>query len=215
MFVTPEGSRGPCATPGSEAWQSSVGALGLSAKVRGERGEPSLPGSQCQGMLSHAHTPFQQGLQPVPSHYPWAGSQRQAGSVSQELLPPCRVPAAWLGLPALGTSSDLCRGGLAPSWCRVAVPQHVGVWLLEEMPAAFLPKPGSAGTRAQCGQLVPIPYPCTGSGVQSLFSDARELLGAGGKGGQGHLGPASPTSLPFLSHFSAEKGRAPGGWGVL
>lgn len=51
-------------------------------------------------------------------------------------------------------------GACATAWCHVAVSQHV--WLSEEMPAAFLPKPGSAGTHAKCGQPVPNSPPLEG-----------------------------------------------------
>lgn len=150
-------------------------------------------------------------LQRVPSHYPWLGSQRQGGFMSQEVLPPCQVPAAWLGLPVLGTRNDLCRGGLDPAGPHVAVSQHAGAWLSEEMPAAFLPKPGSAGTRAERGQLVPNPPPlhglCSAPGVQSLFSGSRELLGAGGQDGKETLAPASSTSAALPEPLPCGEGK--------
>lgn len=151
-------------------------------------------------------------LQRVPSHYPWVSLQRQAGCVCQETVPRCRGPAAWLGLPVLGTRSDLCWGGLGPAWCHLAVSQHVGVWLFEEMPAAFLPKPGSAGTSAECGQLVPnsprLDGLCSAAGVQSLFPGGRELLGAGGQDGKGNLGPASPTSAALPEPLLCGEGKS-------
>lgn len=170
-------------------WGCGTAERGLCAKIRGEV-SPSCQGPCARACLAMLTRSSSRVLQQVPSHYPWVSSQRQVGLLSQQVLPPCRVPAARLGLPVLGTRSDLCRGGLDPAWCLWLCPSMLvsGSWRKCQRLSWHLCQVLAA--RAKSPTLEGL---CSAPGVQSLFPAGRELLGAGGQDGKGNLGPASPT----------------------
>lgn len=150
-------------------------------------------------------------LQQVPSHYPSVSSQRQLGLVSQEVLPPCCIPAAGLGLPLLGTRSDLCRGGLDPAWCLWLCPSTLvsGSWRKCPQPFSQRLSWHLCQVLAACAKSPTLEGLCSAPGVQSLFPAGREMLGAGGQGGKGNLGPASPTLAALPEPLLCGEGKNP------
>ncbi|XP_059723241.1 small integral membrane protein 35 isoform X1 [Haemorhous mexicanus] len=144
-------------------------------------------------MLSRAHTPFQQDFTASAKALS-LGCLTKAGWLCEPgAVASLSCPSAWLGLLALGTSSDLCRGGLGPAWCRVAVSLHAGVWLLEEMPAAFLPEPGSAGTHAE--------FPSPGQALLSSWGAEPVSWWLGAAGSRRAAWEEEPGSC--ISHLAA------------
>lgn len=148
---------------------------------------PPCPGQCARACLAMHTRSSSRILQQVPSHYLWASPQRPAGLVRQEVLPPCCVSAAGLGLLVLGTRSDLCRAGVVP------VPLPGAMWLCPSMSGSlrkcqqpFCQSQAQLAPMPSVGRLCQIPHPWRGSaallGCRACFCGCWEQESRVGRG---------------------------------